>query len=377
VRSWAHALSYEEQPWQGPYDTMIRTVIAATGSHIPSVRVPNEHFLEHDFRGTDQKPINKTNAEILEQFQAITTIRERRYAPDDMVTTDMAYLAARDALDSSGIDPESLDGIIVAHNFGDVRAGSRHSDLVPALAARVKARLGIRNPFAPAFDLVFGCPGWLQGVIVADSMIRAGDNQRMMIIGADMLSRISDPHDRDSLIYADGAGAVIVERRDTAEDVGILSRAVRSDTLEHSEMLFMGSSYNREAFLEALFLKMEGRKLYKYALNTVAGAMREALERAKVELSQVTRVLIHQANGKMDEAILDALYGLYGAGKPPGDVMPMTISWLGNSSVATVPTLLDLILKGRMDGHSLGPGDVVVFASVGAGMHINAVVYRF
>lgn len=355
----------------------IRTVIAATGSHIPARRVPNEDFLGHDFRGTDGKPLDKTNAEILKQFESITGIRERRYAPDDMVTTDMAYEAARDALQSSGIDPETLDGIIVAHNFGDVRAGSARSDLVPALAARVKARLGIRNPYAAAFDLIFGCPGWLQGVIVADSMIRAGDNQRVMIIGADMLSRISDPHDRDSLIYADGAGAVIVEARETDEPIGILSRAVRSDTLEHSSMLRMGESYNPEAFLESLFLKMEGRKLYKYALNNVAGAIRDALQRAGVTLTDVKKVLIHQANGKMDEAILSAVFELYGAGKPTAGVMPMTISWLGNSSVATVPTLLDLILKKKLDGHNLAEGDLVVFASVGAGMHINAVVYRF
>jgi len=357
---------------------MVRSVITATGSHIPAVRVPNEHFLEHDFRGTDQQPVNKTNAEILQQFESITTIRERRYAPDDMVATDLAYEAARDALQSSNIDPETLDGIIVAHNFGDVRAGSLRSDLCPALAARVKSRLGIHNPYAAAFDLIFGCPGWLQGVIVADSMIRSGDNKRMMVIGADTLSRISDPHDRDSLIYADGAGAVIVEARDGEDGgAGILSRAVRSDTLEHAELLYMGKSYNPETFLEALFLKMEGRKLYKYALNNVAGAIHEALLRAKVDIRDVKKVLIHQANGKMDEAILAATYELYGISDPPHDVMPMTISWLGNSSVATVPTLLDLILKGRMEGHTLVPGDVVVFASVGAGMHINALVYRF
>jgi 3-oxoacyl-[acyl-carrier-protein] synthase-3 len=354
---------------------MIRTVITATGSHIPERVIPNDHFLGHDFRGTDRKTLDKSNADILRQFESITGIRERRYAPEKMVTTDLATDAAQKALQSSGIDPESLDGIVVAHNFGDVRAGSPTSDLVPALAARVKSRLGIRNPYAPAWDLVFGCPGWLQGVIVADSMIRAGDAKRMMIIGADTLSRISDPHDRDSLIYADGAGAVIVEGRDT--DSGILASAVRSDTLEHSNMLFMGNSYNPEAFLESLFLKMEGRKLYKYALNTVAGAMKEALSRAGVDARDVKKVLIHQANGKMDEAILSAFYELYGIKEPPQNVMPMTISWLGNSSVATVPTLLDLILKKEMPEHSIEPGDIVVFASVGAGMHINAVVYRW
>lgn len=353
---------------------MQRTIITATGSHIPSVRVPNDHFLEHDFRGSDQKKLDKSNPEILRQFESITGIRERRWAPPEMVTTDLAVDAAQKALASSGIDAETLDGIIVAHNFGDVRAGNPRSDLVPALAARVKSRLGIRNPYAVAYDLIFGCPGWLQGVIVADSMIRAGDARRMMIIGADTLSRISDPHDRDSLIYADGAGAVVVEGRDG--DAGILSRAVRSDTLEHANMLFMGNSYNPEAFLEALFLKMEGRKLYKYALNTVAGAMKEALDRAGIHARDVKKVLIHQANGKMDEAILDAFYTLYDM-EAPHEVMPMTISWLGNSSVATLPTLLDLILNGEMPEHHIERGDLIVFASVGAGMHINAVVYRW
>lgn len=353
---------------------MIRSVIVGTGSHIPTVVMPNDAFLNHEFRTADQKKIPKSNQEIIEQFEAITGIRERRYVPDDVVTSDIASDAARKALESSGISGEDLDYIIVAHNFGDVRAGTVRSDLVPALAARVKAKLGIENPKVVAYDLIFGCPGWLQGVIQADAMIRAGDIRRAMVIGADTLSRISDPHDRDSLIYADGAGAVILEAREG--DGGILAHSVRSDTIEHSKMLYMGHSFNRETFLEALFLKMEGRKLYKYALNTVAGTVKECLDRAGLGVSDVKKVLIHQANGKMDEAILAAFFKLYGIDEPPCGIMPMTISWLGNSSVATIPTMLDLIRNGKMDGHELHPGDAIVFASVGAGMHINAAVYR-
>jgi len=351
----------------------VHSVIIGTGSHTPSVAVPNEHFLQHEFWGADQKPIDKENREILAQFEAITGIRERRYVPDDLVTSDIAFDAAQKAIASAAIDPETLDYIIVAHNFGDVHPGSRRSDMVPALAARVKARLKIQNPKTVAYDLVFGCPGWLQGVIQVDAMMRAGDIRRAMIIGAETLSRISDPHDRDSLIYADGAGATILEARDTAD--GIIAHAVRSDTLEHSNMLFMGKSYNREVFIEALFLKMEGRKVYKYAVSNVSGAIKEALDRAHIDLRDVNKVLIHQANGKMDEAILRELYKLYGI-EPPDGVMPMTISWLGNSSVATIPTMLDLITRGEIDGHRIAPGDTVVFASVGAGMHINAAVYR-
>ena len=250
----------------------MRSVIVGTGCHIPSQVVPNEHFLHHEFRGPDRKKIDKTNEEILAQFEAITTIRERRWAEKDQVASDLGWSAAQAALESSGVDPESLDYIVFAHNFGDVRARSRHSDLVPSLASRVKAKLKIANPKTVAVDVVFGCPGWLQGVIMTDAMIRAGDIKRGMVIGADTLSRISDPHDRDSLIYADGAGATILEGRET--DGGILAHAVRSDTIEHHGMLFMGQSYNEEVFIEALFLKMEGRKLYKYALNNVAAAIK-------------------------------------------------------------------------------------------------------
>jgi 3-oxoacyl-[acyl-carrier-protein] synthase-3 len=354
----------------------IRTVIIGTGSHIPSVCVKNDQFLDHDFRGADQKKIAKPNQEIVEQFEAITGIRERRYVPDDLVASDIALEAARAALDSSGIDGESLDAIIVAHNFGDVRNGSRRIDQVPALAARVKAGLKIETPRAVAFDILFGCPGWLQGMIVADQMFRAGDGKRAMIIGAETLSRISDPHDRDSLIYADGAGATIVEAQQTDQRIGILAHAVRSDTLHHSSMLFMGKSYNEEVFLEALFLKMEGRKVYKYAVGTVASGIKEALDKAGVDIRDISKILIHQANGKMDEAILAALYELYGIAEPPHGVMPMTIGFLGNSSVATIPTMLDLILNGKLEGHAIHRGETIVFASVGAGMHINAAVYR-
>ncbi|HEX8171699.1 MAG TPA: ketoacyl-ACP synthase III [Thermoanaerobaculia bacterium] len=354
----------------------MRTVITATGSHIPERRVSNEAFLGAEFHAPDGRRIDKPNADILRQFEAITGIRERRYAADHQVTTDLAADAAQKALQSSSIAGETLDGLIVAHNFGDVRAGcGARPDQVPSLAARVKARLGIRNPACAAFDLVFGCPGWLQGVIVADSMIRAGDARRIMVIGAETLSRISDPHDRDSLIYADGAAAVVVEGRDTDARIGILSRAVRTDAVDHASVLAMGTSYKAEAFLEALFIKMEGRKVYKYALSTVAGAMLDALERAGESPRDVRKILIHQANGKMDEAILEAFYDLCGLEAPP-DVMPMTISWLGNASVATIPTLLDLILSGQMDGHTINSGDLLLFASVGAGMNINAVVYR-
>ncbi|MCP5104069.1 MAG: ketoacyl-ACP synthase III, partial [bacterium] len=287
-----------------------------------------------------------------------------------------SYFAAKNALESSGIDKESLDYIIVAHNFGDVQITNKRSDFVPSLAARVKHKLGIENPKAIAYDIAFGCPGWLQAVIQADYFLRSGDSKRALVIGAETLSRISDPHDRDSMLYADGAGAVILEAKKSSGPVGILAHAARSDALEFAYMLQMGSSYNPDYNGGELYLKMNGRKLYEYALNTVPGVVRDSLEKADVPVSDVKKILIHQANAKMDKAILKRLFKLYGLTDIPQHIMPMNISTFGNSSVATLPTLLDMVLKGKLGNHALKPGDVVVFASVGAGMNINSMVYR-
>jgi 3-oxoacyl-[acyl-carrier-protein] synthase-3 len=354
------------------------SVITACGSYLPGEHVPNSRFLEHQFFETYGQPFDRSqNRRIIEKFEEITEIAERRYVTDDLVASDIAHMAARDALDSSGTDPESLDYLIVAHNFGDVRADNRRSDFVPSLAARVKEKLAIENPRCIAYDLPFGCPGWLQAVIQADYYLRSGDAKKAMVIGTETLSRVSDPHDRDGMIYADGAGAVIMEAIHSEQPVGILSHAARSDTRKHARLLWMDTSYNPEYDGNTLFLKMYGRKLYEYALSTVPGVVKESLDKAGLTLSQVGKVLLHQANAKMDEAILKRLFRLYGVREIPDGIMPMTIAYLGNSSVATLPTLLDLILKGKLDGHQINSDDYIVFASVGAGMNINSVAYRW
>jgi len=239
----------------------------------------------------------------------------------------------------------------------------------------VKYHLGIKNPYCVAYDLPFGCPGWLQGVIQANYFIRSGDAKSALVIGTETLSRICDPHDRDSMIYADGAGATVLEAKESDKQEGILSHAARTDTETQAFYLEMEKSFKPDSD-DTLYLKMDGRKLYQYALSNVPGLVKQSLEKAGIDLDQVKKVLIHQANEKMDNAILDRLFKLYEKSDVPNDIMPMTINKLGNTSVATVPTLLDLILRKKMDGHTINPGDIVVFASVGAGMNINSVVYR-
>jgi 3-oxoacyl-[acyl-carrier-protein] synthase-3 len=353
------------------------TRIIGTGSYIPTRRIKNEDFLGNSFFETSGTKSPKGNQEIIDKFLEITTIEERRYVTDDLVTSDIAYYAAEEALKSADINRESLDQIIVAHNFGDVQKDRNRSDLVPTLAARVKKSLGIENPNTTAYDLPFGCPGWLEGVIHGDRFIRSGDDQRILVVGAEILSRVSDPHDRDSMLYGDGAGAVILAPVEQETPTGILAHSSRSDTITHSRMLSMGPSYDPEhEEADDIYLKMNGRKLYQYALETVPSAIKACLEKSCSSLKEVAKLLLHQANGKMDNAILERLFGLYGDERPPEGIMPMIVPWTGNSSVATLPTLLDLILKGRMEGHRIEAGDKLIFASVGAGMNINAMIYH-
>lgn len=355
----------------------IYSVIAGTGSYVPSHIVPNSDFATHTFYDLDKKVIETPNHELISKFQKITNIDERRYAEDALVTSDLAFFAAEQALESSGIDREQLDGIILAHNFGDVKKDNRKTDMVPSLASRVKHKLGIKNPDTTAFDLIFGCPGWLQGMIEANFRIASGDAKKIMVIGAEMLSRVSDPHDRDSMIYSDGAGATILEAKTSEVPIGILSHASRTDALNEAYFLEMNNSNSPTYEGSDLFLKMQGRKLYEYALNNVPALVKKCIEKANLSLEKINKVLIHQANEKMDEAILNRIFKLYGHGEIPKDIMPMTINKFGNSSVATLPTLLDLILKGKMPDHRLHANDHVVFASVGAGMNINAFTYKF
>ncbi|RPH51418.1 MAG: ketoacyl-ACP synthase III [Desulfobacteraceae bacterium] len=351
---------------------MPNSIITGTGSYIPESRITNKHFLGHEFYKSDGIKIKKANIDIIKKLEEITCISERRYVTDDLNTSDIAFMAANRALEHT--DKESIDYIIVAQNLGDVRAGSSRSDMVPAIASRVKHKLKIINPYTVAFDVPFGCPGWIHGLTLADYYIKSGDVKKVLVIGAEILSRVTDPHDVDSMIYADGAGAALVEA--TVRNVGILSHVTRSDTINHAYLLRTGRSYNPNYSDDDLFVKMDGHEIYKYAVRTVPHVVKESLDKAGFTLTDVKKVLIHQANQKMDEAILERLYKLYQIKNIPENVMPMTISWLGNSSVATLPTMFDLLQRGKLDKHRLHPGDIVVFASVGAGMNINSVVYR-
>nr|WP_319400587.1 ketoacyl-ACP synthase III [uncultured Carboxylicivirga sp.] len=354
----------------------IYAVITGTGSYIPPRIVENADFANNRFYNEDGTIIETPGEEIVEKFQQITDIVQRRCADNKHVTSDLAVFASQKALKCANFDPEKLDYIIVAHNLGDMKHGSMYPDILPTLASRVKKKLGIKNNKTIAYDITFGCPGWTQAMIQANYYIKSGDAKSALVIGADTLSRAMEPHDRDSMIFADGAGAVVLEARESIEPIGILKHAAQTDTEEHIDILRMNDPFNPELKGEVQYLKMLGRRVYNYALTNVPQLAKECLDINGLQLADVKKILIHQANAKMDEAILKRIFRLYGRKDVDLSVMPMTINKLGNSSVATVPTLLDLVMNGELENHELNSGDYVMMTSVGAGMNINAFMYK-
>ena len=141
--------------------------ITGTGSFRPSIIIENSNFEKNTFLNTDGSIIEGPNEVIIEKFKSITGIEQRRYAKKELNTSDLGHLAAAKAIENAGIDKETLDYIIFAHNFGDVSPGKIQGDTLPSLATRVKHKLDIKNPKCIAYDMLFGCPGWIEGVIHA------------------------------------------------------------------------------------------------------------------------------------------------------------------------------------------------------------------
>ena len=354
----------------------MKTIIIGSGSYLPKNIVKNEDFLKNEFYDASGNKIPKTNDEIIKKFEEITGIKERRYMEDEYKSSDIAAIAAQRAIESAGIDKEKLDYIIVAHNFGDLQNGTRVPDLVPALSSRVKYHLGIENPYCVSYDILFGCPGWLQATIQADYFLKSGKSKYALVIGVENLSRVSDPHDIDSMIYSDGAGAVIIKAEKSDKEIGIIDHISRSDTKNYAWMLKMDKSYKEGAYDGDLFLKMNGRRIYEYAVNTVPGEIKKVLDRNNIDIHKVKKVLLHQANEKMDIAMIQRVFKLYGIKEVPDNVMPMIISKTGNNSVATLPIMYDMISKGELEGHKFNSGDYLIFASVGAGLNVNVMLYK-
>lgn len=290
------------------------------------------------------------------------------------MNSDIGYAAAKQAIENAGVDPETFDYIIYASNFGEVGKNG-FVNYMPNMAARVKNKLGIKNRKCITYDMIFGCPGWVESMVLANHLIKAGTAKLILVVGAETLSRITDPHDRNRMIFADGAGAVVVQATEE-ENVGIIAHNTICDNTLEIEYLVNSPSLNKEADQVPIYITMMGKKIYEYALKNVPVAIKETLDMANLSINDIDKILIHQANAKMDYAIIDRLYRLYDIKEYDHAIAPMTIQQFGNSSVATIPTMYDLISRGEMPEHKFAENGNLVFASVGAGMNINCIIYR-
>ena len=354
---------------------MPNTIIIGSGSYIPTKVIGREHFMDSVFYTDEGDRIDKPTAEIIQKFVEITEIENRRYMEDGEFNSDLGYRAAKEAIYDAQIDQEEIDYIIYASNFGEVDQNGM-TNFMPSMSARVKNKLGIKNRKCVNYDMIFGCPGWVEAMILADTLIKAKKAKLILVVGSEALSRVTDAFDRNKMIFADGAGAVVVKATDD-ENVGIIADSTICDNDAELNYLENAPSLKRDEDRRPLYIRMHGRKIYEYALKNVPDAIKETIDKAGLTIDDIDKILIHQANAKMDYAMISRLHKLYGKTDYDHAIAPMTIQEFGNSSVATIPTMFDLIMKGEMKGHTFKEKGNIVFASVGAGMNINAIVYRF
>ncbi|MDD4820306.1 MAG: ketoacyl-ACP synthase III, partial [Flavobacteriales bacterium] len=256
----------------------LNTVIVGSGSYLPERVVTNDYFMNAEFYDANNERIPRSNEDIIEKFRELVGITERRYAENHINNSDMATIAGAAAIEDWGGDKNTLDYVIVAHNYGDMHQGVHFTEIVPNMAARVKHKLGITNNKCIPYDMIFGCPGWVQGTILAHQFIQSKLAKNVLVIGSDTLSRAYDPCDRDSMIFADGAGAVVISGIEDDKKYGILSTSMQSDCGEEIDYLKGGPSLNPNYDgPRRSMIRMAGRKVYEYVLKNVPAAIKAAL----------------------------------------------------------------------------------------------------
>ncbi len=300
------------------------------------------------------------------------------------------YESAEAELLRLGVAAEKLSSIIVIHVV----------EKADCMAEQIAEELGITYDLL-LYDVVSGCPGFLQAFLHADAFIRTGKIKRGLVVGFDTLSRNYDPFDRNCPLYADGAGALLLERLVNSPKVGVLTSIVKSYVISNSKFLWMGPSNNQDYL--GSFLNMDAEKVFQFTHKWVPLVIKEALDKAGVKFNEVAKIIPHQANGRINysnlatvaelsgydkselgsllpkkhsAAIIGELINKHGIRDIPPGIMAMTIDWLGNSSVATIATLLHLIMTGQLEGHIFKSGDILVLVTVGAGPTIIVAVIR-
>jgi 3-oxoacyl-[acyl-carrier-protein] synthase III len=320
--------------------------ITGVGAAVPDRVVPNAYF----------ESIVDTSDEWIRER---TGIRERRFAGDGESTATLAAAAGAGALERAGVGPESIDLLIVATCTPE--------RLIPSTAAFVQSRLGMS---CPSFDLNAACAGFVYGLSVADAQIRAGAADRVLLVGAEVLSRVLDMTDRTTcVLFGDGAGAAVLE---PGQDPGILQSLLALDGSQ-AELLTVPAGGTAEPVTEDTlrqrrnFLRMiDGQSVFKQAVTAMAAACTQVLEKAGVSPSDLALVIGHQANARILTALGKRL------GLDPEKVL-IDIAWVGNTSAASIP----IALEGAWRRGMLDPGDLVLTAAFGAGMSWGASLLRW
>jgi len=317
----------------------VRSVIAGTGSALPSRRIDNEELA---------RTVDTSDAWIVER----TGIRSRYIAGEGETTASLATQAARNALEAAGLQPADIDLIVLATATPD--------QTFPSSATKVQATLGIADCIA--FDVHAVCTGFLYALTVADSMLRSGGARKALVIGAETFSRLLDWEDRATcVLFGDGAGAVVLSAEDG--DRGILTTKLHADG-RHNDLLFVDGGPSTTGTVGKL--RMKGREVFRHAVVNLADVLSEVLAQAGLTAADVDWVVPHQANAR----ILDATARKLGL---PAEKVIVTVDRHANTSAASVPLALDTAVR---DGR-INRGDLVVLEAMGGGFTWGAAALRY
>ncbi len=319
--------------------------ISGTGSHLPPQRLTNADMVAR----LAARGIETTDEWIVER----TGIKARHFADPDAVCSDLAVLAARQALESAGIEASAVDLIIVATSTPDM--------IFPSTACLVQAKLGIAG--CAAFDVQAVCSGFVYGLTVADAMIRSGAAQRALVIGAEIFSRILDFDDRTTcVLFGDGAGAVVLEASDAP---GLLASELHADGRHVGLLCVPGSIAGGKVQGDPL-LRMNGQAVFKLAVNVLDEVARAVLAKAGRTEADIDWLIPHQANIRIMQGTARKL-------KLPMDRLVVTVDEHGNTSAASIPLALDVAVRSG----KVRRGDTVMLEGVGGGFTWGAVLLDY
>ncbi|WP_292933995.1 beta-ketoacyl-ACP synthase III [Noviherbaspirillum sp.] len=321
--------------------------IIGTGSYLPPKRVTN-----HDLAAQLAKKGIETSDEWIVSRSGISA---RHYAEPTVQSSDLAVEAAKRALDMAGLSPNDVDLLILATSTPD------HFGGFPSTACVVQRKLGISNG-SPAFDVQAVCSGFVYAVSIADSFIKTGAHKNVLIIGAEVFSRILNFDDRTTcVLFGDGAGAMVLT---AASEPGVLATKLHADG-RHGDILCVPGSVSGGAVEGSAFLYMDGQAVFKLAVSVLEKVANEALDAADMSPSQIDWLIPHQANIRIMQGTAKKL-GL------PLEKMVVTVDQHGNTSAASIPLALDVALR---DGR-VKPGQNVMMEGVGGGFTWGAILAR-